>query len=36
MTARRLHLRRMIEGHLDGSPWLTYELPAPVSGKVDL
>ena len=26
----------MVESHLDGRPWLTYKLPAPVSGKVDL
>jgi hypothetical protein len=27
---------RAVEGHLDGRPWLTHELPAPVSGKVGL
>jgi hypothetical protein len=27
---------RTVESHLDGRPWLTHELPAPVSGKVGL
>src|SRR4051812_17950483 len=27
---------RTVESHLDGRPWLTHELPGPVSGKVGL